>query len=256
MNEVKLSNISKVTNSSNGEFSIIIHNNKKSFTIMDSMLNTIYSKTMPIETIQNSIISTNSNFFLIYTKSSIYIFNYLNMSFKSFCDFKGEINNVIICEESKYIFIFTNDENCPIYIIYNIAEDFYNYSYDQKINNVSQYYYQNEFKSSFKIFSLSSKGSEFIYKAMFNQSGNRLITLTKDTKTNKNELKVFEVINKKNIQELQINYLFSINNFKSMEVFDFDTFIDSMGNDVLLLLWNDKILSKTYLNAYNFNIDK
>ncbi len=211
---------------------------------------------MQLETICDSIISTNSNFFLIFTKNSIYIFNYLNMSFKSFCDFQGEINNVIISEESKYIFIFTNHEQCPIYIIYNIAEDFYNYSYDQKINNVPQYYYENEFKSSFKIFSLNCGQNKFISMAKFNSSSNRLVVMVKDTQSNKNELKIFEVINRKNIQELQVNYLFSINNFKLMEVYDFDTFTDSVGNDVLLLLWNDQILSKTYLNANNFSIDK
>ena len=48
----------------------------------------------------------------------------------------------------------------------------------------------------------------------------------------------------------------SINNFKDMEITDFELYTNVYKNeDILTILWNDKYTSKSYLNANDLKLN-
>jgi hypothetical protein len=172
------------------------------------------------------------------------------MSERIWEDFKGEINNVVVSQDGSLFFVFTSDKDCPVYLIYKLAYDYYSLAASEKFNNVEQYYLQDEFKTSYKIFSLFYKEGMRVHKVRMNLSDNRLIVLYQHFETKKTHLKIFEIKNSRPVHNMKINLICSISLFRDMEVTDFELRGDIDKMDNLLLLWNDRILSKTYVNVF------
>lgn len=252
---IQIDNITKIKNSPSGEYYIIIHNNGKTFTIYNEDFKSLYSKKLTFSKYSDVVIAPNSNYFVITQENnSVNLFNYLNMSFTSWIDFEGNVNNIQISENSNYIFVFTDNDQCPLYIIYNMVEDIYSSNYYDSYNNITQYYLQSEFKMAYKIFSFFNSNQSSIVKARINSLNNRLIILFKDQK-GKTELKIFEIVFSKSVHELRFNLLLTMNNFRVMEITDFEVYFNFYRKtDLLVTLWNDQFLSLTYLNANDLNI--
>ena len=81
-----------------------------------------------------------------------------------------------------------------------------------------------------------------------------MVVLYKDNRNLKRELKIFEILNIKSVHEMRMNLICTFNNFKDMEVTDFDLKFDlATHEDVLFIIWDEKLMSKSYLNATSFN---
>jgi hypothetical protein len=175
------------------------------------------------------------------------------MNFRSWNDFKGNIVDLTISENSNLTFIFTDDSDCPMYIAYNMIEDIYSSSEYDSYNNISRYYLDTEFKISYKIYLLSQNEKITITKVRLNTLNNRLVAQFKNEK-GEISLKIFEVIISKSVHDIKLNLLFSMTKFRDMKVSDFELYYNYfLKHDILLSLWDERYLSLTYFNAYDLN---
>lgn len=211
--EIFFPNIVTCKWSPSGEYAIIIHDHGKSFSIINSILETLYTKSIFIPSYSNKLINLtwapNSNYFILYSNNSIFFYNMLNLNNKIWTDFAGNITDIIISSNSNYIFIYTNATENPVYLIYNINEDFYNYDsniYDS-FTNIPQSYTHNGFKTFYKIFSLYYSEDKIVTKARINLTCNRLVVLYSDLKDNIKTLKIFEISLLKSVHEIKINLM-------------------------------------------------
>jgi hypothetical protein len=70
------------------------------------------------------------------------------------------------------------------------------------------------------------------------------------------QMKIFAITNHQNIHKMKINLICTMNNFRKLQVSDFENETDlETREEVVFTIWNDKIVSKTYLNANNFSIN-
>lgn len=259
------SSITKFKWDPSGEFSLIIAKNGHEFYLLDSNFKILFYKSFfsflpPFSIFSNPIIditwAPDSSYFILYTKFSVYLYNTLNLSFKSWSDFKGNIVNVIITENSDYILIFTDDETNPMFIIYNIEEDFYNLSNYNSFNNISRYFLHLNYQVAYRNFSFFYSENKIIIKARLNLNNNRVVILYKDIDTCRQELKIFALENLNSVHDIKIDPICTISNFKEFRVGDFELYYDFFDKeDVLFILWDDKYLSKTYLNANELKIN-
>jgi hypothetical protein len=250
---LELPNIRKIKYSPCGEMVFIIFNNGKSFTLLNNQLESLHTKNTPLDTLKDIVWAPDSSYFTIFTDSVLYLYNTLNLSEKIWKDFQGEISSVNISEDSLHFFVFTKDSQCPVYLIYNKTEDYFNPNLDKKFSNIPQYYLQDEFKTSYKLFSLWFEENNVVIKTKMNISNNRLVVQYKDITNNKTQIKVFEIRRNHPVHQMKMYPICTIKNFREMEITDFEFFSDAHNDDVLLILWNDRILSKSYLNWSNRN---
>ena len=259
------SNITKFQWDPSGELSLVIAKNGHQFYLLDSNFKILFSKSFfsilsPFSFFSNPIKditwASDSSYFILYTKSSLYLYNTLNLSFKTWSDFKGNILNVIITENSDYILIFTDDEANPMFIIYNIEEDFYNLANYNSFNNISRYFHHLNYQVPYRNFSFFYSENKIMVKVRLNLNNNRVVILYKDITTSRQELKIFALENLNSVHDIKIDPICTISNFKEFRVGDFELYYDFFEKeDVLFILWDDKYLSKTYLNANEVKIN-
>jgi hypothetical protein len=251
---IEISNIKKIKYSPCGEMLFIIFNSGKSFCMLKShSFENIHKKNTPLDCMIDIEWAPDSSYFIIFTQSTLFLYNTLNLSEKVWKDFLGPITSINISEDSLHFLVFTKDSQCPVYMLYNKREDYFNPNLEKKFSNIPQYYLHNEFKTSHKVFSLWFDESHVVIKTKMNSSNSRLVVQYKDITSNKTQLKVFEIRRNHPIHQTKIYPICNIKNFRGMDVTDFEFFRDAHNDDVLLILWNDRILSKSYLNLSNRN---
>lgn len=254
--QMEVNKVSRVKCSPSGEFITVLSDEGKSIHLYNFEFKPLYTKSLFFKKYKDIIWAPNSNFFVLYTDNNVYLFNVMNMTFRCWTDFLGKIIEVLVSETSNLILIFTDHEDCPLYVAYNMVEDLYSSAYYDSYGNVSQYYLQTEFKLSYKIYSLSHFENFRICKARLNSLNNRLVVQYTDTTGKlRPQLKIFEIFLSRSVHDIRLNYLFTMNNFRNMTVTDFELYYNYFRRfDTLLTLWDDRFLSLTYLNAYDLSI--
>ena len=251
-------NVVKFRWSPEGDYSIVISRKGHKFELLDSNFDVLYSKKNLMPFLSGYVDVTwasDSSFFILYTKSSIYLYNTLNLSFKSWSDFRGNINNVIV-SDNNYVLIFTDDESNPMFVIYNIEKDFYNFSNYDNFNNIAGYSLHENYQVSYRNFCFFYSDGKRIIKSRINLNNDRLVLLYEDIESSKHELKLFALEISKSIHDIQVNPICTFNNFKNIEIKDFELYFNFYHKeDVLLILWDDQYISKTYLNAPGIKIN-
>jgi hypothetical protein len=97
---------------------------------------------------------------------------------------------------------------------------------------------------------------KIIVKSQLNENNNRLVVMYKDLISFKYELKLFAIELANSIHEIKIYPICTLNKFKEYDLIDFELYYNYYDkDDVLLILWDDKYLSKTYLNANGLKIN-
>jgi hypothetical protein len=260
--EIKLikeySRIRLVKYSPDGLLILIVYNDGKNFSVLDACKTdnneneSIYSQNLfSFGKIKGLYWANDSSYFILHSEKEVYLYNRENMEFKSWTDFAGTIRHISITQDSKSFKIFTDDQTTPVYVIFNISNDFYYLDSRRSFHNNAQYYLHEEFKVSNKIFSFLLEDYE-ILKVRSNLQGkdNRLVLFLRNKKTNQKSISVYEMIKSKNIVEHKIRFLFSIYGFQNYTISNFELYTNLKNEEVLLISWDDKILSKTYLNFY------
>jgi hypothetical protein len=252
------SRIKYVKFSPDGLLLLIIHNDGKIFSVLDGCINgnyhkdSIYSQNLlSFGKIKGIYWANDSSYFILHSEKEVYLYNRENMEFKSWTDFSGSIIHISVTQDSKSFKIFTDDSTTPVYVIFNISNDFYYLDSRRSFHNNAQYYLHEEFQVSNKIYSFLLEEYEILkVRSNFQGKDNRLILLIRNKKSNQKRINVYEMVKSKNIVEHKIRFLFSMASFRNYSISNFELYTNLKNEEVLLISWDDKILSKTYLNFY------
>lgn len=231
----------------NGQLSLLVTSSH--IELYDITYKKLYVKTFAFKLFIDAHFASNSSFFIIYSQEEIFFFNTMTLDFKSYSDFPGIIKEILITENSNYIYVLISKGNdILLYTIYNLSEDNYNISLYQSYNNTHLAYTQSKYKMHYNVYQLLVKIQQLERAEL--SSDNRRLALLYKSDMGERYLCLYDIANGNSVHQFSILPLILFQSFKGYSIKDFAMSYDyALHVNSIYLNWTDRFISKAMINV-------